>query len=100
MAKAARAGRVAPQRRDVNINLRASAQVRATIDRAAELVGKSRSEFMLDSARQKAEDVLLDQRLFILDDDKYRAFLSILDARPKQHAELKKLLSGKAPWAK
>jgi uncharacterized protein (DUF1778 family) len=93
-------GRTATRQRDVNINLRASKQVKDLIDAAATLVGKSRSEFMLDSARQKAEDVLLDQRLFMLDDEKYQAFLEILEAPPRKNAELKKLLAEKAPWDK
>jgi uncharacterized protein (DUF1778 family) len=93
-------GRTATRQRDVNINLRASKQVKDLIDAAATLVGKSRSEFMLDSARQKAQDVLLDQRLFMLDDEKYQAFLEILEAPPRKNTELKKLLAEKAPWDK
>jgi uncharacterized protein (DUF1778 family) len=87
-------------RRGVKINLRASAYVRDLIDRAAALVGQNRSEFMLDSARRRAEDVLLDQRLFLLDKERYEEFLNILNEPPKPTEELKKLLSTKAPWEK
>jgi uncharacterized protein (DUF1778 family) len=55
---------------------------------------------MLDSARRRAEDVLLDQKLFILDEEKYEAFLNLLDEPPKPTEELKKLLATKAPWEK
>jgi uncharacterized protein (DUF1778 family) len=96
MTAANRAGRT--DTRDVNINLRASQQTKDLIDAAATAVGKSRSEFMLDSARQKAEDVLLDQRLFMLDDAKYQAFVRILESPPKKHDALRKLLADKAPW--
>ena len=50
--------------RNVTINIRAKKNQRDLIDRAADLQGKSRSEFMLDSAQKTAQDVLLDQRFF------------------------------------
>src|SRR5689334_2787839 len=96
LARRADAGR----RRGVTINLRASPSLRDLIDRAAAVVGQNRSEFMLDSARRRAEDVLLDQRLFTLDEESYNAFLNILDEPPKPTAELKRLLSTRAPWEK
>ena len=45
------------------INLRASADQKALIDRAAKRLGKSRTEFVLDTMREASENVLLDQRL-------------------------------------
>ena len=51
--------------RDSPINLRALPTQRALIDRAATLLGKSRSDFMLEVACREATDVLLDQRLFL-----------------------------------
>jgi uncharacterized protein (DUF1778 family) len=45
--------------RDVTINIRAKKNQRDLIDRAAQLQGKSRSEFMLESAQKTAQDVLL-----------------------------------------
>ena len=44
------------QTRDVTLNIRAKQNQRDLIDRAAEIQGKSRSEFMLESAYQKAQD--------------------------------------------
>lgn len=35
---------------------------------------------MLDSARARAEETILDQRLITLDDDSYKSFLAMLDA--------------------
>lgn len=84
--------------RNIVINLRAAAPLRDLIDRAAALVGQNRSEFMLDSARRRAEDILLDQTLFVLNEGRHKAFLSLLDAPAKPTQELKALLSGKAPW--
>jgi uncharacterized protein (DUF1778 family) len=89
---------VAPARRDVTINLRASTGLRDLIDRAAAALGQNRSEFMLDTARKRAEDVLLDQQLFELDDDRYQQFLALIDNPPEPNEALKKLLATKAPW--
>jgi uncharacterized protein (DUF1778 family) len=87
-------------RRGVTINLRAPQALRDLIDSAAAIVGQNRSEFMLDSARRRAEDVLLDQRLFMLDEEKYAAFLNLLDQPPRPTKELRRLLSTRAPWEK
>jgi uncharacterized protein (DUF1778 family) len=100
MIATAVAHRADVQRRGVTINLRASAQIRDLIDRAAALLGQNRSEFMLDSARLRAKDVLLDQKLFSLDETQYQDFLNLLDEPPKPTEELRKLLSAKAPWEK
>ena len=87
-----------PAARNVNINLRASQQQRSLIDRAAEALGKSRSEFMLDVARREAETVLLDQRYFALDPTAFEAFTAQLDAPPAENPRLRRLLAEKAPW--
>ncbi len=80
------------------INLRASAEQKALIDRAASRLGKSRTEFMLDSAREAAENTLLDQRLFLLDDSDYARFVARLDAPVEPSDALEKLLATPAPW--
>jgi hypothetical protein len=49
-------------------------------------------------AKREALGVLLDRRHFVLDEEKYRAFLEVLASAPKVHGRLKKLLSEKAPW--
>lgn len=85
-------------RRDVTINVRATAYVRDMIDQAASILGKSRSEFMLECARSRAEDILLDQRLFALDDARYEEFIRILEEPAPAGDSLKSLLTRKAPW--
>ena len=86
--------------RDVTINIRAKQNQRDIIDRAAEVQGKSRSEFMLESAYQKAQDVLLDQVFFGLEEDSFHKFLTLLDAPPKPNKKLQALLNSDAPWTK
>jgi uncharacterized protein (DUF1778 family) len=85
-------------RRDAVINLRLPAKTRDLIDSAAAVAGKSRTEFVLESVRQHATDVLLDRNLFVLDDDAYEAFLGVLDNPPKPSENLKALFKRKAPW--
>jgi uncharacterized protein (DUF1778 family) len=84
--------------RGVTINLRADHTKRALIDRAAERVGKNRSEFMLEAALREATEVLLDQRLFLLDKEAYKKFTDALDAQPSQNKRLQRLMMRKAPW--
>ena len=50
--------------RDETINLRASQRQKSLIDRAADALGRNRSDFMLKTACREAEAVLLDRRYF------------------------------------
>lgn len=68
------------------------------IDRAAATLGKNRSQFMLEAARQAAEDALLDRVLFRVDADRYYAFVKLLDAPAAPNEKLKRLLATPAPW--
>jgi uncharacterized protein (DUF1778 family) len=86
--------------RDAAINLRALPEQRDLIDRAAQLLGKNRSDFMLEAACDKAQAVLLDQVYFNLDADKFQQFIDLLDAPPAHNPGLERLMALKAPWAK
>jgi len=85
--------------RDAAINLRALPAQRDLIDQAAQLLGKNRSDFMLEAACDKAQSVLLDQVFFSLDTDKYRQFVELLDAPVQANPGLERLLAVKAPWS-
>jgi uncharacterized protein (DUF1778 family) len=50
----------------VSINILAEPEQRDLIDEAAARLGRSRSDFMLDAACRKAEDVLLEHDLHTL----------------------------------
>ncbi len=63
-----------------SIDLRIEAHTRQLIDDAVAIHGKTPTEFMIDSARRQAIDVLLDQRLFILDSERYDNFMQALDS--------------------
>ena len=84
--------------RDATIHIRAPKQTKDLIEAAASSVGKSLSEFTLDSARRQAVDVLLDQRLFALDDDRFTAFVRALDNPPPAGPKLKALMKRRPLW--
>ena len=84
--------------RDAAINLRALPQQRDLIDQAAELMGKNRSDFMLEAACDKARSVVLDQVFFSLDEDRLQQFNAMLDAPPPPNPGLERLMAVKAPW--
>ena len=66
--------------RDAAINLRALPEQRDLIDHAANLLCKNRSDFMLETACDRAQAVVLDQVFFSLDTDKFKQFTAMLDA--------------------
>ncbi|MGH9374143.1 MAG: DUF1778 domain-containing protein [Vicinamibacterales bacterium] len=80
------------------INLRVDEPHRAPIDRAAEAVGKTPSEFILDAAIREAATVLMDLRQFQFDRRAFKQFAAALDAPPADNPRLRELLSRKAPW--
>lgn len=82
------------------INLRALPEQRDLIDQAASLLGKNRSDFMLEAACDRAQSVILDQVHFTLDAEKFNQFTALLDAPPQHNAGLERLLALKPVWNK
>ena len=97
---AAAAGRSASTDPKGSINLRIEAGTRQLIDDAAAVLGKTRTEFMVESARRQAIDVLLDQRLFALEPERYDAFMAALDNPPAPGPKLKALFRRVPAWQK
>lgn len=81
-----------------SINLRINARTRDLIDRAAAIKGKTRTDFMIESAVAEATDVVLDQSLVLVTPEHYDAFVRILDNPPAPGPKLRALLQRKAPW--
>lgn len=81
-----------------SINLRIEARTRRLIDDAAAVLGKTRTEFMVESARKVAIDVLLEQRLFALDPKRYDAFVQALNSPPAPGPKLRALLRRVPAW--
>lgn len=84
--------------RDAAINLRARPEQRDLIDQAARLLGKNRSDFMLEAATERAQTVLLDQVFFRLDPARFRQFVRSLEAPTAPSAGLKQLMAVEPPW--
>lgn len=80
------------------LSLRISDKDRKLIDKAAEALSKTRTEFMLDSARAAAADALLDRRLFVLEPAEFRKFERALEKAPAAADVLTKLRSRPSPW--
>lgn len=81
------------------INLRIESQTRSLIDEAAAALGKTRTEFMVESARARATEVLLDRRLHLLPEDQHQTFLDALDNPPEPGPKLRALLARRPAWA-
>jgi uncharacterized protein (DUF1778 family) len=88
------------KRRGENINLRVSRGQKSLIDRAAQALGRNRSDFMLETACREAETVLLDRRYFTLPEEEFKRFNAMLDKPPASNPRLARLLKTKAPWDK
>ncbi len=82
----------------ITISIRAKAGQRDLIDQAAERLGRSRSDFMLEAACRQAEDVLLDQTYFALNAKSFAAFQALLDKPPAPTDRLRRTLNARAPW--
>lgn len=80
------------------LNIRIKAAERGLIDRAAELTGKTRTDFILEATRRAAEEALLDRTLFIVGAEAHAEFLARLDAPPQSSARLKRALQTTPPW--
>jgi uncharacterized protein (DUF1778 family) len=82
------------------LNLRIKPELRGLIDRAAELSGKNRTDFVLDAARHAAENTLLERTVFVVSPKAYSEFLVRLDAPPHPSGRLRRSLQTTAPWEK
>jgi uncharacterized protein (DUF1778 family) len=84
----------------VPINMRVDFKKRELIDVAAAISGSDRTSFILDAACKKAEEVILDQRLFVLANDDFDAFEQALQSNPVRSNEcLRQLLERPPRWS-
>jgi uncharacterized protein (DUF1778 family) len=103
MATATNAPRQAPRKvKDTRepLNMRVLPETRSLIDRAAELTGKNRTDFVIDAARQAAQNALLDRTVIPINKKAHAAFVALLDAPPQPNERLRKSLQTPAPWDK
>lgn len=80
------------------LNLRVRPDVRGLIERAAALLGKTRTDFVLEASQRAAEQALLDRTLIRADPEAYDAFLARLDAPPDPNERLSRTMAVRPPW--
>jgi uncharacterized protein (DUF1778 family) len=83
------AGRTA---RTEKLDLRLTPQAKQRLFAAAQASHRSVSEFVLQSALERADETLADRRTFLLNAKQWAAFQSALDAPPRDLPRLRRLL--------
>ncbi len=79
--------------RTEKLDLRLSRSAKQTLQAAAKTARKSVSEFVLDTALSEAEERLADRTIFMLDAERWAAFVAALDAPPRRSPRLERLLN-------
>ena len=82
-----------PAIRAERLDLRSSANVKRTLRSAAAAQGRSLSEFVLQSALERAHEVLADRRVFGLDGEGWVRFHEALNAPKRETPRLDRLMS-------
>lgn len=85
-----------PPRESLNIRIRP--EDRRLIDRAASARGKNRTDFILDAARQAAEEALLERAIISVSPEAYAEFVARLDAPAQPNERLRRTMQGRPPW--
>lgn len=70
----------------------------AIIDRAANLRGRSRTDFVREAAVRAAEEVLLAESIVRMDADAFNAFKAAIATPSRPVPEMVELLRRRAPW--
>jgi|SRR5579885_2961568 len=83
---------IATSRRTEKLDLRLTAEAKEKLQLAARANGRTVSDFVLESALGRADDILPDRRRFFLNAEQWEKFLAALDAPPKPRPRLQRLL--------
>ena len=79
--------------RTEKIDLRLTPSAKRVLQSAATAAQRSVSEFVLESALDRAQETLPDRQHFGLDAARWKAFLAALDAPPRPLPRLQRLLT-------
>jgi len=85
-------------KKDKTVNMRIKDQQLQLIDKAAEVVGRKRTEFVIEAAYREAQSILLEQTFLVYSDEEWKGFSDALSQPPKYNEKLAKLLSRKSLW--
>lgn len=81
-----------PERRTEKLDVRITRSAKAKLQAAASASHRTMSDFVMESALSRAEEMLADRRIFTLDAKRWRAFQAALDAPVRPLPKLKALL--------
>ena len=79
--------------RSEKLDLRLTPQAKQRIVAAADVLGRSVSDFVLTSALERADEALAETNVWNLDAEQWDKFQAALDASPKFDPALNKLLT-------
>ena len=79
------------------LNLRVAPADDALLRQAAELTGETLSEFVVESARERAERLVADRTRFVLDADEWSVFCEALDRPAEVKPALRELFERPRP---
>ena len=81
------------QPKDRRFQLRATAREETLIKVAAQRKGLNITDFILNAAREKAEEALADQSRFVLNEEQWKQFMEALDRPSREKPRLRKLFA-------
>jgi uncharacterized protein (DUF1778 family) len=84
--------------RTAKLDLRLSLEAKRTLNAAALAARRSVSQFVLESALARAEETLAERQHFALDAEQWAAFMTALDAPPRDLPRLRRLLQEPTPF--
>jgi uncharacterized protein (DUF1778 family) len=79
------------------VNLRVAPADDLLLRQAAELVGETLSDFLIESGRERAERLVADRTRFILDEAAWTAFNAALERPAEIKSELRELFARSRP---
>lgn len=79
-------------RRTEKLDLRLTPEAKRMLSAAATAERRTISDFVLESALGRAKEALADRHVFLLDPEKWEAFIAALDAPPRDLPRLRKLM--------
>lgn len=80
-------------RKSERIALRATSKQKSMLELAADIHGTSTTDFVLRAACIAAENAILDQTVFLVDDERYAQLLDAIENPPEPNDKLRSLFS-------
>lgn len=95
-----KASAIARSKSDARLEARMPTTVLDKVKRAATLEQRTVTDFVVEHLNAAAEQVLLDQTFFSLDEEKFSAFEAMMAAPMSENKAIQNLLSSRSPWDK